>query len=42
MRRLIGLTTLIALGVLLGFVVRLLWPRPEADPIYPLPIIPDR
>ncbi len=31
MRRLLGVLGLIGVGVLLGFVARLLWPRP-ADP----------
>jgi hypothetical protein len=38
MRRVLGLAGLIGLGVLLGFVVRLLWPREEAVPVYVPPV----
>ncbi len=39
MRRLLALLGLIGLGVLLGFVVRLVWPRPSSvdDEVYPGP-----
>ena len=39
MRRLLGLAALIGLGVLVGFVVRLIWPRNGAidDAVYPGP-----
>ncbi|MEI6363174.1 MAG: hypothetical protein WCP95_13675 [Actinomycetes bacterium] len=34
MRRVVGLVALIGLGVLVGFLVRLIWPREEAVPVY--------
>jgi hypothetical protein len=34
MRRVLGVVGLIGLGVLLGFVVRLIWPREDAVPVY--------
>ena len=33
MRRVLGVVGLLALGLLLGFAVRLVWPR-GADPVY--------
>lgn len=33
MRRLLGVVSLIGLGLLLGFLVRLIWPRPRR-PVY--------
>jgi hypothetical protein len=34
MRRVLGLMALIGLGVLLGFLVRLIWPREDVVPVY--------
>ncbi|MDQ5973267.1 MAG: hypothetical protein QG661_476 [Actinomycetota bacterium] len=38
MRRLMGVLGLIVLGLLLGFVARLVWPRP-ASPVYVPPVV---
>lgn len=38
MRRLLGVLGLIGVGLLLGFVVRLVWPRPGAA-VYIVPAI---
>jgi hypothetical protein len=38
MRRALALVGLITLGVLLGFVVRALWPRTNVDPVYEPPV----
>jgi len=39
MRRVLGLAALIGFGVLLGFLVRLLWPREDAAPVYRPPMM---
>jgi hypothetical protein len=38
MRRVVGMLALIGLGVLLGFVVRLLWPREDTTAVYRPPL----
>jgi hypothetical protein len=38
MRRVLGVVGLIGLGVLLGFVVRLIWPREDVPPVYVPPV----
>jgi hypothetical protein len=38
MRRVAGMVALIGLGVLLGFLVRLVWPREETVPVYVPPV----
>jgi hypothetical protein len=38
MRRVLSLFGLIGLGVLVGFAVRAIWPRPEPVPVYEPPV----
>ena len=40
MRRLVGVLALIGVGVLVGFLIRLIWPREDPRPVY-VPPIPD-
>ena len=43
MRRLLGVLALLGVGVLMGFLIRLVWPREESRPVYVPPVgdVPD-
>ena len=38
MRRLLGVLALIGVGVLVGFLIRLIWPREDPRPVYVPPV----